>query len=389
MNARRLTQLWDLGEIPFQIGPRERPSNDPFPDRLPFALGVDELGVLVQMPNTEVSRQLTEVYRQGCQIGTPMDDQGLGKSYGEDFYEFLRAHLPERPAAGLEVLEIGCGSGYLLKKLEQLGARVTGIEPDRRCAELCAREGIRVIADEFDRDRFERPFDVILHYAVLEHIADAASFLRDQVALLSPGGVLIFSVPDETPNIARGDLYMLYHQHWNYFSRGSLRALASAVGARIMAFQAARVGEPVYAAWTRAEGAPADEAAITPELSGPAPETYRERALANLDTLSTYIEGARRRGESLGIYCPSRALTYLALLDLRGLSLRFFDDDPRVAGRYYPPFAIPVEDRAALRARPADQILILSRSFGPRIAESLGAAAELRSTRVVQVADLF
>jgi len=77
------------------------------------------------------------------------------------------------------------------------------------------------------------------------------------------------------------------------------------------------------------------------------------------------------------------------LLDLQGVSIRFFDDDPRVAGRYYPPFAIPVENRAALIARPTDQVLILSRSFGQRIGESLHAAGELRSTRIVQVADLF
>ncbi len=158
MSARRLTPLWDLGEIPFQIGPRERPSNDPFPDRLPFVVGVDELGVVVQMPNAEVSRQLAEVYRRGCQIGTPMDDQGLGKCYGEDFFEFLRAHLPDRPAAELEVLEIGCGSGYLLRKFKQLGARVTGVEPDRRCAAQAAREGIRVIADEFRAERFEQRY---------------------------------------------------------------------------------------------------------------------------------------------------------------------------------------------------------------------------------------
>ncbi len=377
------TPLWDLGRIPFQIGARERPSNAPFPDRLPFVVGVDDLGTVVQVPDAEVVRHLAEVYRRGYQIGTPMDDQGLGKRYGEDFHDFVLAHLPGSRPAGLDVLEVGCGAGYLLKKLASEGARVTGVEPDRRSAAVAQREGLRVLAEEFDARHLEPGYDLILHYAVLEHIQDPLPFMRDLVGLLRDGGVLAFSVPDETPNILRGDLQMLYHQHWNYFSRDSLRALAARAGARVIDAQPAGVGEPVYSAWTRGE---ADRPAAAPTGSAAG---YRARAQDNLGRLREYVARIRDAGESLGVYCPSRALTYLAMLERDAGVMRFFDDDARISGRYHPPFDIPIETRASLCARPTDHVLIMSRSFGPAIAEGLRAAGLPRRTRVVQVADLL
>jgi len=80
---------------------------------------------------------------------------------------------------------------------------------------------------------------------------------------------------------------------------------------------------------------------------------------------------------------PLRAFPYLGRLSTKK-SLRFFDDDPGLRGRYYDGFTVPVENRADLIANPPAQTIICSLAFGDRIAERLPAGV-----RVTKWADLF
>lgn len=55
-----------------------------------------------------------------------MDDNGIGKLYADDFIKYIHE---EENIAGKKILEIGCGTGYLLYELQKEGAEVLGIEP--------------------------------------------------------------------------------------------------------------------------------------------------------------------------------------------------------------------------------------------------------------------
>jgi hypothetical protein len=83
------------------------------------------------------------------------------------------------------------------------------------------------------------------------------------------------------------------------------------------------------------------------------------------------MDGVQNEGGTIGVFVPARAVN---ILQLRAGSLdgvRFFDDNQALRGTYYPGFPMPVEDRAALADRPPSCVLIMSLSFGGRIAESL------------------
>ena len=77
------------------------------------------------------------------------------------------------------------------------------------------------------------------------------------------------------------------------------------------------------------------------------------------------------------------------MLNIEGKSVRFFDDEPDFAGRYYPPIEVAIEARSALLSDPVDHVLIFSRAFGNAIASSLREHSELRMTPMTLVADLF
>jgi 2-polyprenyl-6-hydroxyphenyl methylase/3-demethylubiquinone-9 3-methyltransferase len=110
-----------------------------------------------------------------------------------------------RTLEGLSVLDIGCGGGILSEPLARLGANVTGIDPVEESIGVAAthskRQGLTVhyrAATAEDLAREGAIFDVAIASEVVEHVADAASFLNTCHALCKPCGLLILSTLNRT-----------------------------------------------------------------------------------------------------------------------------------------------------------------------------------------------
>lgn len=373
---RHLSSLHDLGALPFHVGARPEPSNAGLPDEQRFVVGVDErANLLVQMPDAGVEALLERAYRIGSQIGTPLAESGLGKRCRDDFLGFILSTAGRDRLDGLSVLEIGSGGGALLRELARCGADVIGVEPG---ATGPAEDGIPVIAEPFRVERFDRRFDAIVHYGVLEHVPDPIAFARDQLAVLADDGFIAFSVPDCSLPLTHGDISMLVHEHWSYFTETSLAAVAALAGAEVDAARPAGVAGAYYSAWSRGaeREVPRDGTAAG----------FAERAQVNLDRMREHIAGI---GGSLGIFCPGRFINYAALLRDDLPPHRYFDDDPLLEGRFYPPSAVPIESRAALLAHPVDHVIVASWAFGRQIAASLREAPALARAEIVTIADLL
>src|SRR5271157_4191320 len=122
---------WEIGSLPFVFKPLPEPTNGgDIPDFLPFSLDVDEnTGTLIQSKNAYVEQILSKAYAKGSEISGMMDDHGIGELYAQDFIRFLTEQFHRETFEKLKILEIGCGTGYLLSRLKQRGAEVLGIEP--------------------------------------------------------------------------------------------------------------------------------------------------------------------------------------------------------------------------------------------------------------------
>ena len=379
---RRIAPVWEIGEIPFHIGARKTSANPSLPAVLPFRVGVDlDLGMLVQMPDSEISSMLGRAYRLGSQIGTPLNETGLGRRSCDDVLRFIQDCTGTASLKGMKILEIGCGTGYLLKRLHELGADVLGFEPGLNSPVYAKQAGLRILRRPFAREAVDRKFDLILHYAVLEHAEDPLRFLNDQSDSLAPGGAILFSVPDCSPPIAHGDVSMFVHEHWSYFTEESLRRTASHIGMKVEACRAGDVSGAIYSAWSRGTSPQPEECRDVLTWAG----EFKSRARNGLEAIRQYLKGK----ESLGIYCPARFLNYLQMLSPDRDGIRFFDDDPHLSGKYLPPFAISIEPRASLLEKPVRDLLIMSRTFGPALRDELAGRPELRDCRIVTVEDLL
>lgn len=385
MAASSVMPLLDLGELPFHIRLEDEPSNGEFPDLLPFAVGArTDTGLLVQVPNAAVDAYLDAAYRRGSTIGCPMTETGIGRSYADDFLGFIVRVLDPEPVQGQRVLEIGCGRAYLLSRVHQLGARVVGVEPGEQGREGARRYGVRIVRDSFPTDEAAAsgPFDIILHYGVLEHLTDPAAFLRAQGPRLATTGKIVFAVPDCSAYVAHGDIGMFVHEHWSYFTPQSLRALVEQVGLRLAQVERSGFGGALYAV-AEAPGVATPSTESTWEA-----QDFAARVRQGIDGARAFFAAAQQRGRSVGVFAPGRFINYLHLARPTQLP-RLFDDEPNLHGRYYPPFDRVVESRAALLAEPVDELILASRSFGERLRNDLSQTDALSDTRIWLLDDVL
>ena len=111
-----------------------------------------------------------------------------------------------RPFAGLRLLDIGCGGGLIAEPMARLGADVVAIDASAtnigiaraHAAESGLAIDYRAAAAEALAEAGER-FDAVLCLEVVEHVADRPAFLTTTASLVAPGGALIASTINRTP----------------------------------------------------------------------------------------------------------------------------------------------------------------------------------------------
>lgn len=109
-----------------------------------------------------------------------------------------------RPLAGKSALDVGCGAGLLCEPLARMGAAVTGVDaaPENVAAAAIHAEGvgldIRYIAGEIGQQDLGT-FDLVTSMEVVEHVADKRAFLAQLAERLAPGGLMVLSTPNRTP----------------------------------------------------------------------------------------------------------------------------------------------------------------------------------------------
>lgn len=380
---------WVIDSLPFVWGALAAPHNpNGLPDALPFTLAIDNrTGLLIQTPDPQIEKALTQAYEVGSVLGSNVAEYGIGRRYADDFLCFISRTLDEGNTAKDSVLEIGCGNGYLLSRMNQIFGTAIGVEPGPQGQEGAARYGVNIFRGFFPTPGIVGPYSAIVLMSVLEHVQDPAAFVSSLVAYLAPGGRIFISVPNEGAYIQSGDVSTLFHEHWSYFDMQTLRSTISLAGLAITTDCESTFGGSLYACL-----------AAEPQASASTPSDilenvrvahhYLSQARSNCDILREACKRLTANGKSLGVYVPARFVNAMGITQMRSQAIRFFDDDPGILGTYYPGIPIKVESRADLLQSPTHAVLIMSRTFGPNL------AAELRkllpaSTNVLTVADLL
>lgn len=113
---------------------------------------------------------------------------------------------------GCRFLEVGCGTGKVLRALEEAlphGTTVVGMDLfDEALRYARRRTSCPLIRGDVHDPPFEERFDVVGLFDVLEHLPDDVEVLRSLRKLLEPSGALVLTVP-------------AHMSLWSYFDEAS------------------------------------------------------------------------------------------------------------------------------------------------------------------------
>jgi SAM-dependent methyltransferase len=155
------------------------------------------------------------------------------------YYRALHRHVGRSLAADLpadaRVLDAGCGTGGLLRRLHeaQPAWRLTGLDFSPLACELArARSGGEVVQGSIAELPFaDATFDAVASCDVVCQVADPARALREFHRALKPGGLAVVTIP------AYQWLYS-YHDrqtgNLRRYSRGGLNTLVRAAGLTVV-----------------------------------------------------------------------------------------------------------------------------------------------------------
>jgi len=149
--------------------------------------------------------------------------QKLKNWYG-DIIRTINSRTPGR------ILDYGCGLGFLLSAINPLWERF-GYEPFPDTANYVRThfENIQVGESVDELSTFSSsPFDAIICYHVLEHLADPVKTFSNLTAMLKPGGLLIVGTPNIHSWCARwfrGNFRLLGNGHLCLMGPSHLRNL--------------------------------------------------------------------------------------------------------------------------------------------------------------------
>lgn len=103
-------------------------------------------------------------------------------------------HLLPILEPGMEVLEIGSSTGFLLDTVRPHVKSVAGVEPGEAYAAYANTQGLTTYRDM--RGIEGRRFDLVMAYYVVEHLPKPVEQLERFRSLLKPGGTLAVEVPN-------------------------------------------------------------------------------------------------------------------------------------------------------------------------------------------------
>lgn len=158
-------------------------------------------------------------------------------------------YVPENIKDNANILEIGCSHGRFLNYLKELNSKtdLLGIELNEKAASIARKRGFDIINQPFEDINFNKKFNYVFMWMVLEHISYPQQVLKKLSLITENGAEIIFSVPNI--NSFEFDIFKKYAQHLeiprhvNHFTLQFLKKIFNDHGFKYISHQ--NIYEPI------------------------------------------------------------------------------------------------------------------------------------------------
>ncbi len=152
-----------------------------------------ELSFIHPQPSPEWLKETVYSYESGYQSNQKQDLST--SSLDERTSKALAFLAKERPNGKL--LDVGCSNGKLMYWARKAGFSPSGVELNKRTADMAAANGFKVHNGFLDTCPFEKgSFDVIYLGDVIEHVNSPRDFIKTCQGFLKPDGIIAISTPN-------------------------------------------------------------------------------------------------------------------------------------------------------------------------------------------------
>lgn len=120
------------------------------------------------------------------------EDHRDGRSRYHDLLDTLEVELALPYVSAREVLEVGCGTGLVLRKLAEHAAHAVGVDLSPGMLARARARGLDVHEGSATALPFpDASFDAAVSFKTLPHVPDLPRALSEMARVVRPGGVLI------------------------------------------------------------------------------------------------------------------------------------------------------------------------------------------------------
>jgi SAM-dependent methyltransferase len=208
----------------------------------------------------------------------------------QEHFDWLRG----RATLDSRILDVGCGTGGLLLKLQREGFRsLLGADPFIQ-ADIDYGNGVRILKRGVES--LEGAYDFVMLHHAYEHVPDPAAALSGLARRLAPGGTLLVRIPVSDSHARRAygtDWYQWdAPRHLYLHSRKSMELLAAGAGMGVTAVVHDSSGQQFSSSELYVRGVPyVEHGKYRP---GNGPEAFSQAAW---DGFQARAEELNRRGE--------------------------------------------------------------------------------------------
>ena len=332
---------------------------------------------------------------------------GTAKSFVQHFHN-LADHIVTSLALDSTsfVVEIGSNDGTLLKRFQDNGIPVLGVDPATNIALIANESGIPTRNDYFTRSvaadilSTSGSADVIIANNVLAHTTQLENIVNGVKELLAPKGVLVFEASYLLDVVQKLLFDTIYHEHVSYHSIKPLQKFFDRLGLEIFNVDLITSHGGSIRVYVQHKDGPHN-------MQSSVEDCISAEDIALLDSIDTFALMKERidqlkakiqmlfaeikdSGNSIcGFGAPAKATTLMYEFDIGAEIIDFIiDDSPLKQGMFTPGLHIPIQPRTYLKMHQTNYVLILAWNFAEHIVRDLKSTLGSNITYIVPLPEL-